>query len=162
MLDALFTAANHHLHLSSNSWPPELVTVASTVSTAEPGIQHLNDIHSWQLLSELWGLQIAKLLPICQWECGNGKGLLDGALAIFCSWRIVLLSSVCASSPSRYFRSCTFWPEIYLIMVLSIGSSCWVVIQSFMYRFTCAAQTRITVSWTCFCFSSPALTTTGS
>ena len=81
MLDATFTFADCILHLCSHSWPPELVMLASTVSTANPGVQHLGDIHSWQLLGEPWGLQIAKLLPTCPLMCGNGRGLLDRALA---------------------------------------------------------------------------------
>ena len=30
--------------------------------TADPSVQHLGDIHSWQLLGEPWGLQTTKLL----------------------------------------------------------------------------------------------------
>ena len=50
--DALLTAANHLLHLSSHSWATRTGHVASTVSTAGLGVQHLIDIHSWQLLNE--------------------------------------------------------------------------------------------------------------
>ena len=71
----------HHLHhLPSASVCPFQATrtshVASTEFPADPGVQHLGDIHSWKLLNALWGLQTAKLLPTWQLVCGNGRGLL--------------------------------------------------------------------------------------
>ena len=72
-------------------------------------------------------------------------------------------SSMFALSPSRCFRSCTSWLEIYSIMVLSIGSSCWAITQSVTCRFTCSlvALARTTVSQTWLCISSSASATTG-
>ena len=55
--------------------------VACTAFAADPGVQHLSDIYSWWLLDESWGLQTTKLLPTHQLVCGNGRGLLDRALA---------------------------------------------------------------------------------
>ena len=68
------------------------------------------------------------------------------------------------SSPSGCFRFCTFWLEIHLIAVLSIGSSFWVAIQSVTCRFTCAwvVLTWTAVSQTHLCISSSASATTGS
>ena len=73
-------------------------------------------------------------------------------------------SSVCASSPKRYFRSCTFWLEIQSIMVLSIVCSHWVATQSGTCRFTCiwVALAWTAVSQTCLCTSSSVTATTGS
>ena len=65
------------------------------------------------------------------------------------------------SSPSRWFRSCTFWSEIHSITILSIGSSCWVVTQSVTCRSMHAAGVA-SVSWTGLCISSSALATSRS
>ena len=82
------------------------------------------------------GPQTAEPFLTCQPVCGNGRGLLGKASAFICPWRIVFPSLVFVPSPSRCFRSCTFWLEIHLITVLSIGYSYWMVTQSVTCRFT--------------------------
>ena len=55
----------------------------------------------------------------------------------------------------------SFQLEIHLLVIFSIGSSCWVVTQSVTYRFThpWVALARIAVSKTCLCISSSASAT---
>ena len=73
-------------------------------------------------------------LGVWQWQRAPWQ-----SVRFFCSERIVFLCSVFVSSTSRCFRSCILQLEIHPIVVLSIGSSCWVVTQSVTCRFTCAS-----------------------
>ena len=140
----------HHLHLLiffSPAWPcwaTRIGFILGSELTADPDVQHLNDIYSWQPLNEPRGLQTTKLPPTHHLMCGNGRGLLCKH-QLFPFSKDSFYSSVFVASPSRCFRSCTFHLEIHLIMVLSMGFSCWAAIQSVTCRLTC---TWATLAWT--------------
>ena len=138
MLDALHTAANCPLHLSSHAGPPDLVIqqaqcpLLGLVSSIT-----VTYIHG-SYPASLWDHTLQNFL---QFTC-RGVAMVktpQERISFFCSWRIVIPSSVLASSPSFCLRSHIFQPEIYLVMVLSGGSSCWVVTQSVTYTSTHAA-----------------------
>ena len=98
MLDSSSAVVDHFLHLCGHAGPPKLGLVIGTEFAADPGVQHLCDIHSWQSLDEPWGLQTKKLLPAHQPVCGNGRGLLGRVSAfsflkgqpfpLLCSWHL--------------------------------------------------------------------------
>ena len=96
-----------------------------------------------------------------QWMAVS-EGSLQNA-SFVCSWRMAIHSSVFVSSPKRYFRSCTFWLELQLITVLSIGSSHWVATQLVTCRFVCIwAVSLFHSSQTCLCTYSLVTATTQS
>ena len=71
MLEALLTVAGHLLQLHNHSGH-----VASSEFAADLGVQHLGDIYLWQLLDELWGLQIQNFFQLASWCVAMVEGFL--------------------------------------------------------------------------------------
>ena len=110
MLDVLLAAANCLLHLSGHSLVTRSGHVATTESAAGLGLQHLSDIHSWQLLSKPWGLQIAKHPPIHQWGyCAMVEELLGRVL--------VFIHSL--ENSFTFFSICVVSQQVFYDPVLS-------------------------------------------
>ena len=124
-----------------------------------PDVPHPYGTPSWPPLYELWGWQMAELLPALQPEHGSDKGHPDG---VWISSSPLTWPSVWSSR--RCLKSCTLWEEIHSITIVSIGSSCCTPTKSVTCKFmhVCAACAWTAVSSTYLCILSLSSVTNGS
>ena len=107
ILDALLTAANHPLHLGSHGRPPEvIIQQAQCLPLALVSSIKVTSIHGSYPVS-LWDHKSQNFLQftsgLWQWYRAAQQSVI-----LLCFWRIVLPSSVFASSPIRCLSFCTF------------------------------------------------------